>query len=268
MSSLSEIQRDFFSAVLLPLRGQSRQQTDLVQSDAGHSELFFAIAEKQIKASANLIPAECLELYHRQYWFRILDSIEEDFPDLLRLLGKKEFWQQVEEYLIARPSKSYTLRHLGEALPAFLATNLEDGIYRDRAVAVAEIEYGSMRAFEAADPERASPEDVASGSFTLHPAIFLYTQRANASAWINFGDDWQEGVFYTAVWRSRSGELLHRALHPGEYSMLNRLKGNVYELDLWLSDSVHDVESTDQLSEWFASWSQAEWFALPSSQTE
>jgi hypothetical protein len=62
-------------------------------------------------------PEERLELYHRQYWYRLLDSIEEDFPALRLLLGRAPFWRLVEEYLLAAPPTSFTLRHLGQAWP-------------------------------------------------------------------------------------------------------------------------------------------------------
>ena len=113
MSNLDELQREFFRALLLPLRGSSRNSTELSPSDEGHSPEFFRIADEIIKPGPSLTSAERLELYHRQYWFRILDSLAEDFPVLRKMAGDGIFWELIEGYLLGRPSRSFTLRHLG-----------------------------------------------------------------------------------------------------------------------------------------------------------
>ena len=82
MRPLEDTQREFFSALLMPLRGRSRASTELAPASEGHSSVFLAKAEELMKSGANLSAAESMELYHRQYWFRVLDSIEEDFPVL------------------------------------------------------------------------------------------------------------------------------------------------------------------------------------------
>lgn len=263
--SLAETQKEFFSTLLLPLRGRSRKSTALRTNKEGHSDYFFEVAERQIKPTPTLIPAECLELYHRQYWFRILDSIEEDFPGLIRLLGEERFFGLVEGYFLQRPSKSYTLRHLGAEFSAYLENNIKESPMRERAVAVAEIEYGLMRAFEAKSLPGATPEEITSGPFTLQPCVFLFSQKSNASAWLDEEADWAEGDFFAAVWRTVSGSLRHGALAAGEFAMLKKIQGQTRELDAWLEESVADIDDMGELTRWFADWREAGWFALSKS---
>ena len=75
---------------------------------------------KLVKPSRTLRPLERVEIYNRMYWFRLLDSMAQDFPGLRALLGEKKFWRLVEAYLTACPSRSFTLRDLGSRLERFI----------------------------------------------------------------------------------------------------------------------------------------------------
>jgi hypothetical protein len=266
---LADTQREFFGALLNPLRGSSRRSTDLTPCDAPHDPAFLATADRLLRHSPTLLPAECLELYHRQYWFRILDSLEEDFPYLIRLIGKQAFWEVAEQYLLEKPSQSYTLRHLGSRLPAYLEQHLADPVTRRRAVAVAEIEYSLMASFEAPDAIPIPPERIAGGTrFTLHPAVILLEQTANASAWLDDEDlawlDDGETRFHTAVWRTSEHRLRHENLTHGAYRMLCRIRDQPMSLNEWLNQCADDVPNPATLTEWFSQWRDREWFAEPS----
>ncbi len=262
---LNETQREFFSALLKPLRGRSRQSTDLPTNQDPHDPTFLATADRMLRHSPTLLPAECLELYHRQYWFRILDSLEEDFPGLIRLIGKDTFWQIAENYLLENPSRSFTLRHLGSRFAEFLRKHLADPTLRRRAVAVAEIECAQMAVFEAADAEALSPERIAGGtSITLHPAVILLSQQANAADWLH--DDtcgWQDDPFHCAVWRTPTHGLRHTSISPEQYLMLNRIHEKPMTLHQWLAVSEHEVPDSETLTVWFSDWRQREWLVAP-----
>lgn len=262
---LAETQREFFSALLKPLRGRSRRSTDLPASGEPHDPAFLATADRLLRQSPTLLPAECLELYHRQYWFRILDSLEEDFPGLIRLIGKDAFWQIAEDYLLENPSRSFTLRHLGDRLPEFLRKHIADPALQRRAVAVAEIECARMAVFEAADAEPVSPERIAGGTpITLDPAVILLTQQANASDWLH--DDacaWRDDEFHCAVWRTPTHGMRHTSISSGQFHMLNRIREDPMTLGEWLAVSEHDVPDPETLTAWFSDWREREWFVAP-----
>ena len=44
-----------------------------------------------IRANARMTAHERLEIYARQYWFRLLDCLYDDYPGLRSLLGQKRF---------------------------------------------------------------------------------------------------------------------------------------------------------------------------------
>src|SRR6478609_10056584 len=174
MRPLEETQREFFSALAMPLRGRSRASTELAPVAEGHSAEFLAKAEELMKRGANLSPAESLELYHRQYWFRLLDSIAEDFPVLRKIAGEETFWALMEAYLLACPSTSFTLRHLGSRLADFTADwEGLDEIRRRWFSALARIEYAHMECYEAAGWEPVPPEQLATAELGLQPHVRL-----------------------------------------------------------------------------------------------
>ncbi len=81
------------------------------------------IAESFIKPNDRLTSFERLEIYNRQYWFRVRDCFYEDYPGLRAILGDKKFERLADAYLAKYPSQSYTLRNLGSRLVKFLEAN-------------------------------------------------------------------------------------------------------------------------------------------------
>ncbi|MFU8894525.1 MAG: putative DNA-binding domain-containing protein [Luteolibacter sp.] len=266
--SLAETQREFFDALLMPLRGLSRKSADLPACAEPHAPAFLAIANRLLRHSPTLLPAECLELYHRQYWFRILDSLEEDFPGLIRLIGKAAFLEVAERYLLEHPSRSFTLRHLGGRLPESIRNHISDPVLRHRALAVAEIECAMMAVFEAPDAVPLPPERIAGGTrITLHPALILLAHQANASDWLHDettswlpADDDDDSRFHCAVWRTPTHGTRHTAIPTGAFRMLRHLQDQPMSLHPWLAACADDAPEPTTLSAWFAMWSQTGWF--------
>jgi hypothetical protein len=61
-----------------------------------------------------------LEIYNQQYWIRLLDSLQEDFPGLHTILGDERFEHLSVAYLAKYPSRSYSLNYLGKNLSKFI----------------------------------------------------------------------------------------------------------------------------------------------------
>src|SRR5260370_10229725 len=76
-----------------------------------------------IKPNDRLNSAERLEIYSRSYWFRVLDSLHDDFPGLRAVLGQRAFYRLSRAYLADCPSRSFTLRNLGSRLADWLHSN-------------------------------------------------------------------------------------------------------------------------------------------------
>jgi hypothetical protein len=81
------------------------------------------VVNQFIKPNDRLTSFERLEIYNRQYWFRLRDCFYEDYPGLRAVLGDKQFERLADEYLAKNPSQSFTLRNLGSRLVKFLVAN-------------------------------------------------------------------------------------------------------------------------------------------------
>jgi hypothetical protein len=173
--NLLALQREFMRALREPMRGASRIPTPLARQPGKTSQRFGRAAKKWITPSARLKPVERLELYHRQYWYRLLDSLAEDFPALRLLLGERRFWKLIEAYLTATPSRSYTLRHLGGRLSAFLKKNAKlAGPYPVHAAELAKLEYTVCENFEAAEYQPVAATELAATKLALQPHLQLF----------------------------------------------------------------------------------------------
>jgi len=109
-------QRTMHAAITRPLAPGDRAQKRWFDGSSSAR----AVA-KLVKPSRTLQPLERVEIYNRMYWFRLLDSMAQDFPGLRALLGEKKFWPLVESYIAACPSRSFTLRDLGSRLERYIA---------------------------------------------------------------------------------------------------------------------------------------------------
>ena len=264
MRPLEQTQREFFAALQLPLRGRSRASTELAAVDEGHSPEFLAKAEELLKSGPNLTPAESLELYHRQYWFRLLDSIAEDFPVLQKMAGAETFWALMEAYLLARPSCSFTLRHLGARLAEFTAAWSElDEVKRRWFSSVARLEYAYMEVFEAAEWEPVSPEQFATADLGLQPHVVLLDLPVPADLCV----DWdafssrEETPVYLAVWRGENGRVSQCRLDPIEFVLLGRLRKGGPLMSLF-DEPTEREPTSDEVSGWFSHWQGRRWIAL------
>jgi Putative DNA-binding domain len=73
-----------------------------------------------VKPNDRLTSLERLEIYNKQYWYRLLDCLWDDYPGLRAILGDKKFQSLRIAYLQRYPSRSFTLRNLGSRLVEFL----------------------------------------------------------------------------------------------------------------------------------------------------
>jgi hypothetical protein len=142
--NLLELQRRMEEDVRRPLTSDFEMQR---MADDGRPTA--DIAASYISPNNRLTSFERLEIYNRQYWFRLITAVSEDYPTLNALLGPKRFDALILAYLAEHPSTSWTLRDLGAKIPAFLKAYPEFGGSRHRlAVDVASLELAYVDAFD------------------------------------------------------------------------------------------------------------------------
>jgi hypothetical protein len=138
------------------------------------------------------LPAlERLDVYANMYFYRLHDCLVEDYPKTRALLGHDRFHNLVTDYVLACPSRHYSLRQFGARLPAFLDTH---PLRRDLPglADLARLEWARADVFDAADAAPLTRADLArlpaeragEAVFTLIPAcVLVAVEHSVAGLW-------------------------------------------------------------------------------------
>jgi hypothetical protein len=252
-----------------------------------------------IKPNDRLTSFERLELYNRQYWFRVLSCFAEDFPGLRAVLGEKRFDQLAEAYLTECPSRSYTLRNLGFRLPAWLVRNPRFTRPHARmALDVARLEWAQVVAFDGPEETPLQPQDLAEGfdsrtKLRLQPYLSLLDfhypvddlvlqvneQASDDEAASNAMSDRPKKIsprrfralkpqsIFLAVHRNEDS-VYFRRLEPEAYRLLAALRDGktiTGAVDAAFRESAMPLdERAATVREWFELWAALGWFCRPS----
>jgi hypothetical protein len=174
---LLEIQKRMFEAVAQPLTASEHMQQ---RNAAGRS--MHEVAAEFIKPNDRLNSFERLEIYNRQYWFRVLGALDEDFPGLRAIVGQRRFEELCKAYLMDCPSNSFTLRNLGSRLESWLRSHLE-WVHPRTALALdmVRLEWAEIEAFDGAMEPALRAQDLPIADpdprFRLQPYLQLLRLR-------------------------------------------------------------------------------------------
>jgi len=284
---LDHIQRTMFDAIRQPLTaGEGMRQ----RTRDGKS--LRVIANQIIKPNDRLTSFDRLEIYNRQYWFRILAALSEDFPGLRAIIGERRFEKLAIAYLLDCPSRSFTMRNLGSRLEAWLRAHPEHiAKFVQIALDMVRLEWAEIEVFdEAAKPKLTEAELPSLGpdpEFELQPYVRLLDLRYPVDdLLIRVRREGEESdIVSNAVTeriRSRARrrrlpkpERIFLAVHRADNSVyFKRIDQEAYTIlgalrdGKRLSDAVDAVdwsgrpieEALAQVQQWFAYWSAQGWF--------
>jgi len=138
---------------LTPQWGMQKRWTD--------GSLMKSVASEFIKPNDRLTSFERLEIYNRQYWFRVLDCLYDDYPGLRTIVGERKFMKLARAYLTRYQSDSYTLRDLGNRLEQFLREEPDWSAPReDLALDMARFEWAQVVAFDGPSKPPVTQDDI------------------------------------------------------------------------------------------------------------
>src|SRR6516225_8318600 len=153
---LRELQRVMASTLFRPLTPQWRMQKRWTDGAA-----MAEVASEFIKPNDRLSSFERLEIYNRQYWFRVLDCLYDDYPGLRAILGSRKFMKLITAYLTRYPSNSYTLRDLGSRLEEFPREEQQWAAPQEElALDMARFEWAQIVAFDGPSKPPITPDDI------------------------------------------------------------------------------------------------------------
>src|SRR4029077_9036743 len=287
---LAALQRTMVTAVVEPLTTSER-----MQNTAPDGKSMRAYASRFIKPNDRLTSFERLEIYNRQYWFRVLSGMIEDFPGLRAVLGERRFEEMSKAYLCDKPSQSFTLRNLGSRLEAWLRKNQKWGGTKQKlALDIVRLEWADIEAFDGKAEVALRPEDLSAGAgpnlrLKLQPYIQLLDLHYPVDDLLLKvrKEDEDTDFASNAFQERRKHSRVHAVakLKPAEiYLVVHRVDYSVYfrrvdrEEFLILSalrqgkplgkaieiafrkTSIAPQEQASSVQEWFQNWAALGWF--------
>ena len=287
--TLVELERRMASAVMRPLTTRYGMQKKTVDGGAMSSE-----AAAFIKPNNRLSSFERLEIYNRQYWFRVLSALAEDFPGLEALVGKRQFEALAQAYLTENPSRSFTLRNLGSNLENWLRANPQWAAQSYAlAIDVVRLEWAYVEAFDNGEVPALTLADIAElgpdSTIALQPHVRLlrlsyavddfiidvHRRQALASVASNAVTKIGGGTRKRRPGSFPPQEIclaVHRFDHLVYYKRLQPEAFCLLEsFDRGLSlgagldkaferSAIPETEQPAQVQQWFASWAELGWF--------
>jgi hypothetical protein len=273
MSTLLETQRQMASVVMQPMTRSERMRK--------HSS---SIADELMKPNDRLTSFERLEIYNRQYWFRVLHSMAEDFPGVRAIIGTKQFRRMSEAYLAECPSQSFTLRNLGSQLAGWLQANPAWlGPNPQLVLDMVALEWAHIEAFDGLQRPVVTAEELLQAGAELKLRVQPYVSLLELHYPVDdlllaVREKKRTGKIVSAMLNSASAQHadIFLAVHRVDYSVhYKRLEREAFRLLVALNNgsdlqqaieaAFADAEGNEEqqahdLKEWFAGWQSLGWF--------
>ena len=287
--SLLELQRRMAEAVMRPLTRNETMQRKTRDGRSMHAE-----ASAFIRPNSRLTSFERLEIYNRQYWFRVISAFGEDFPGLAAVIGEAAFDRLTRAYLADCPSQSFTLRNLGSRLEDWLRAHREyAGKKFALALDVVRLEWAYIEAFDNAEERALTVADLGQldgdSQLSLQPHLRLLHLEHTVDDFVIAVHRRQDsqGVASNAVTERKHSRRRHlpSTLKRGDvFLAVHRYENAVYykrlereEFQLLLavtegstlgealdrafdSSALPERERPARVQAWFENWAELGWF--------
>ncbi len=289
--SLAELQREMAAAIMQPLTADEDMRTY-----AADGRAMTAVAESFIAPNSSLTAFERLEIYNRQYWYRVLGALAEDFPALRAVVGSSAFDALSVAYLTAHPSRSFSLRNLGSKLAEWLAANPRWAGRRHRlAVDVVRIEWAFVESFDSAERTPLTLDQIATLYAGSHLALQPHLQfialdyaaddlvlalhdrekRQASEAGMKHEESANAPAKLSKLRRRATWLASHRVdlsvyyrrLRREEFTTLSAIRRGLplaEAIETGFADSrIPEMRRPQCVREWFANWAELGWICAP-----
>ena len=287
--TLLALQRRMARAVMAPLTAAENMRRT---SYDGRS--MYCVAASFIKPNDRLTSFERLEIYNRQYWFRVFSAFGEDFPGLRAVLGDRRFDAVARAYINDCPSNSFTLRNLGSRLSAWLQKHpAHAGSRFQLALDMARLEWADIEAFDGKAERALAVEDLSGTTparlrLSLQPHIsllapqypvddlLLKVRKEEDSAFASnafasqrkrkhiaaVARQWPAAIFLAVHRQDES--VYFRRLDHNQFEILRALReGKTLQRAIGLAMRRSSISSSfrpETIQQWFQTWAVLGWF--------
>jgi hypothetical protein len=246
-------------------------------------------AAKYIVPSPTLKPAQRIQIYNQQYWWRLLNTLHESFPFLTRLTGYQRFNQTIGfPYLVQHPPRHWSLSLLGDCISQWLQDSYE-GSDKLLLVDAAKLDWAFGHCFLApqfksldsgmlrteGDLEAMLGEKLFTQSH-LHLLVFgadLFSYRVELLK--HSPEHWHEHglptfdcdrTYYFVLFRNHGNNLEWREVAFGEYQLLKLFQQgiSIEKACEWLESQEEELyhEAMENLQQWFHEWTRLNWLTV------
>jgi hypothetical protein len=283
------LQRRMARAIMRPLTDRGGMQPKWVNGSSTEK-----LVRSFIKPNDRMTSFERLEVYNRQYWFRLKDCFYDDYTGLRAVLGDRRFERLACAYLARHPSQSYSLRNLGRRLVGFLEEEPRWILpCRQLALDMARLEWAHIEAFDN-EAERTLEIDALIGvdpariRLKLQPHLtllhlhyeldgFLIQIKRDEGLRAEASNALEERgarlrsrlkrrlspkVLFLAVHRHQN-TVYYKRLQPAQYRMLMALQAGATLEEACAGIMGPDLAAADlgsQIKTWFEDWASLGWF--------
>ena len=224
-----------------------------------------------ISASATLEPHERVEIYNQQYWYRLLNALQESYPTLCALMGYRDFNLEIAEpYLCKYRPNSWTLNDLGDRLVIWME-KFYDGSDRETLLLATKIDWAYDQAFVDGELPALQREIDLSTPLMLQPYVKLIVGHRNLlphrrelievdpEHWESHDHpSIERGTFFWAIFRNMHNQCEYKELAEGEFQLLKDIQSG-----LTLGEAIENLpeETGEELAYWVQEWVLRGWLA-------
>jgi hypothetical protein len=295
LADLRKLQRQAASVIMRRLDKSDAMQKTWI--DGGTTQDFVSTF---VKPNDRLTSSERIEIYNRQYWYRMIDVMHEDYPGVLAVIGQQKFNRLVRAYIDRHPSRSFTLRNLGRHFAEFIAQRSELTAPRTpMALDMARFEWAQVVAFDGPEEPALSVDDLLGRDpnklrIGLQPFLGLLDLayplddfdidlkrsqqglRSEASNAVDTDAPAERSTnakvklprkarTFVAVHRI-DNDLYYKRLTGVQFRLLTGLRNN-FTLAAACNAVAAKIEDPAAIGEWFKNWAGLGWFCKPGKRT-
>lgn len=274
-STLLEMQKWFGNTISLPLKEDHKLPL---------SEELQKKAHDYITPNPHFAPYQRVEIYHQQYWWRLLNVLQTTFPFVTRLFGYTDFNELIAvPYLLKYPPKYWFLSGLGHYLPTWCQNDYH-GSDRELVHSCASLDWAIEKAFwikkhPETDFSTLSQEEILNQKLLFQPHVEILTLKGDFLSLREVFlkedvDYWSSnpfpslhcGNFYYVIYRHLNNQVTWKKISYEEFYFLSQLKEGltINEVCEKIEEEQGTCYETAQieLPLWFREWIYLKWFSL------
>lgn len=246
-------------------------------------------AAQHIAPSPTLRPAQRIQIYNQQYWWRLLNTLHESFPLVTRLFGYFDFNKTIGfPYMTKYPPRHWSLTYLGDRLPQWIREEY-DADDKRLVLDAAELDWAFTHSFVTGQVAPLAAEDLSgqdensvifSKELYLQPHIHLFKFdydlfRYRAAFLEQDPDYWlnhdfpvldKSKPFFFVLYRNFQNNIAWQDLTECEYRFLTLFQNgsSIDNACEWLEeqDTALADEAVNNMQKWFHDWSMRGWLSL------